>query len=52
MLVAKNTDDLAANPNGCVEHGRNAERLEVIFRQAARGRVGQYAVGNDGPFGG
>jgi hypothetical protein len=51
MLVTKNADDLAAHPNGCVEHGRNGKGLEVIFRQAARGRVGQDAVGDDGPFG-
>ena len=50
MLVTKNADDLAGHPNGCVEHGRNAKRLEIIFRQAARGRVPQYAVGHDEPF--
>ena len=52
MLVTKNADDFAAHPNGCIEHGRNAKRLEVTFRQTARGRVRQYAVGNDRPFGG
>ncbi len=52
MLVTKDTNHLTADPNRGVEHGRNTQGFKVIVRQAARRRVGQYAVGNDGSFSG
>jgi hypothetical protein len=39
MFVTKHADTFAAFPDRRVEEGRNAKRREVIFCQAARGRV-------------
>ena len=50
MLVTKDANHLAADPDRSVEHGRNAEGFKVIVRQAAGRRMRQYAVGNDGQF--
>src|SRR5215469_2724236 len=52
MFVTKHAGYLSAQPDRHGEQGGNAMLLEVIFRQAARGRMLQDAVGHDGSFGG
>jgi hypothetical protein len=37
VLVAEDANNLASNPNGGIEHGRDAQRFPIALRQTARG---------------
>jgi hypothetical protein len=52
MFVTKHADTFTAFPDRRVEQGRNAQWLEIIFCQDARGRMRQDVAGNNGPVGG